>query len=43
MIKKLPPDYGRSAVKGGNEYSTQMPTFFPLTQFIDSAKNSIFG
>lgn len=41
MIKKLPPDYGRSAVKGG--IFNPNAEFFPLTQFMDSAKNSIFG
>lgn len=42
MIKKLPPDYGRSAVKGGI-FNPNAEFFFPLTQFMDSAKNSIFG
>ena len=43
MIKKLPPDYGRSAVKGGMNIQPKCRVFFSLTQFMDSAKNSIFG
>ena len=43
MIKKTPAGLWQECCKRRNEYSTQMPSFFPLTQFMDSAKNSIFG